>query len=75
VKLGGLHYEALFALGCILFIITFGINMLVELVTNRNSLKNIKMSTENKLKQEKKKPENCLWVFTATSYAIVEFYL
>jgi phosphate transport system permease protein len=36
---GGLHYEALFALGCILFIITFGINMLVELVTNRNSLK------------------------------------
>jgi phosphate transport system permease protein len=36
---GGLHYEALFALGCILFIITFGINMLVELVTNRNSPK------------------------------------
>lgn len=36
---GGLHYEALFALGCILFIITFGINMLVELVTNRNSQK------------------------------------
>ncbi|WP_225876812.1 phosphate ABC transporter permease subunit PstC [Flavobacterium muglaense] len=36
---GGLHYEALFALGCILFIITFGINMLVELVTNRNSHK------------------------------------
>jgi phosphate transport system permease protein len=29
----------LFALGCILFIITFGINMLVELVTNRNSPK------------------------------------
>ncbi|MCW2119197.1 phosphate ABC transporter permease subunit PstC [Flavobacterium sp. 7A] len=36
---GGLHYEALFALGCILFIITFGINMLVELVTSRNSHK------------------------------------
>lgn len=36
---GGLHYEALFALGCILFIITFGINMLVELVTNRKSHK------------------------------------
>lgn len=36
---GGLHYEALFALGCILFIITFGINMLVELVTNRQSHK------------------------------------
>lgn len=36
---GGLHYEALFALGCILFIITFGINMLVEMVTNKNSHK------------------------------------
>lgn len=36
---GGLHYEALFALGCILFIITFGINMLVELVTNKQSHK------------------------------------
>jgi hypothetical protein len=51
--------------------------MLVELVTNRNSLKNIKMSTENKLasKKKKKKPENCLWDFTATSYAIVGIYL
>lgn len=36
---GGLHYEALFALGCILFLITFGINMLVELITNRKSHK------------------------------------
>ncbi|WP_367755601.1 phosphate ABC transporter permease subunit PstC [Flavobacterium sp. WC2430] len=36
---GGLHYEALFALGCILFIITFIINMLVEVVTNRKSHK------------------------------------
>ena len=36
---GGLHYEALFALGCILFLITFGINMLVEMVTNKNSHK------------------------------------
>lgn len=36
---GGLHYEALFALGCILFIITFGINMLVELVTNKQAHK------------------------------------
>lgn len=36
---GGLHYEALFALGCILFIITFGINMLVEMVTNKQSHK------------------------------------
>ena len=36
---GGLDYWALIALGCILFIITFGINMLVELVTNRKSHK------------------------------------
>lgn len=36
---GGLHYEALFALGCILFLITFGINMLVELVTTKKSHK------------------------------------
>ena len=36
---GGLHYEALFALGCILFLITFGINMLVEVVTNRQAHK------------------------------------
>lgn len=36
---GGLHYEALFALGCILFIITFGINMLVEMVTNKQAHK------------------------------------
>lgn len=36
---GGLHYEALFALGCILFLITFGINMLVEMVTNKQSHK------------------------------------
>ncbi len=36
---GGLHYEALFALGCILFIITFGINMLVEMVSNKQSHK------------------------------------
>lgn len=37
---GGLHYEALFALGCILFIITFIINMLVEMVSNKNAHKN-----------------------------------
>jgi phosphate transport system permease protein len=36
---GGLHYQSLFALGCILFLITFCINMLVELVTNRGSHK------------------------------------
>ena len=29
---GGLHYKALFALGIVLFIITFGINMTVELL-------------------------------------------
>nr|WP_294935390.1 phosphate ABC transporter permease subunit PstC [uncultured Flavobacterium sp.] len=36
---GGLHYQSLFALGCILFLITFGINMLVELVTHRKAHK------------------------------------
>ncbi|WP_233622080.1 phosphate ABC transporter permease subunit PstC [Flavobacterium agrisoli] len=36
---GGLHYEALFALGCILFIITFGINLLVELVSSKQKHK------------------------------------
>jgi ABC-type phosphate transport system permease subunit len=66
---GGLHYEALFALGCILFIITFGINMLVELVTNKLH-KKIKMSTENNL-ANKKRREIAFGYFTATSYAIV----
>jgi phosphate transport system permease protein len=32
---GGLHYEALFALGCILFIITLIINLAVEYISNR----------------------------------------
>lgn len=32
---GGLHYKALFALGCILFVITLIINLTVEFVTNR----------------------------------------
>ncbi|HSD13932.1 MAG TPA: phosphate ABC transporter permease subunit PstC [Flavobacterium sp.] len=36
---GGMHYKALFALGCILFLITFCINMLVEVVTHRNGHK------------------------------------
>lgn len=36
---GGLHYQALFALGCILFLITFCINMIVELVTNKKAHK------------------------------------
>ncbi len=32
---GGVHYQALFALGCILFIITLIINLAVEFVTNK----------------------------------------
>jgi phosphate transport system permease protein len=32
---GGLHFKALFALGCILFIITLIINLTVEFITNR----------------------------------------
>ncbi len=36
---GGLHYEALFALGCILFIITFFINISVEIISNKNKIK------------------------------------
>jgi phosphate transport system permease protein len=32
---GGLHYKALFALGCILFLITLFINLTVEFVTSR----------------------------------------
>ncbi len=37
---GGLHYKALFALGCILFIITLLINLIVEFVsTNRKNTK------------------------------------
>lgn len=32
---GGLHYKALFALGCILFIITLVINLTVEYISNR----------------------------------------
>lgn len=32
---GGLHYQALFALGCILFLITLFINLTVEFVSNR----------------------------------------
>jgi hypothetical protein len=43
--------------------------MLVELVTNRNSLKNIKMSTENKL-ANKKSQKIAFGIFTATSYVL-----
>lgn len=35
---GGVHYQALFALGCILFIITLIINLLVEFVSKRKTL-------------------------------------
>ncbi len=33
---GGLHYKALFALGCILFIITFFINLAVEMISSKH---------------------------------------
>jgi phosphate transport system permease protein len=36
---GGLHYKALFALGCILFIITLFINLTVEFISNRKKYK------------------------------------
>ena len=36
---GGLHFKALFALGCILFIITLIINLLVESISSRNKHK------------------------------------
>ncbi|MEI7594737.1 MAG: phosphate ABC transporter permease subunit PstC [Bacteroidota bacterium] len=37
---GGLHYKSLFALGCILFIITFFINLMVEYISKRNAKHN-----------------------------------
>ena len=36
---GGLHYKALFALACILFIVTLLINISVELISSRNKYK------------------------------------
>lgn len=36
---GGLHFKALFALGCILFILTLFINLTVEFVSNRKKYK------------------------------------
>ena len=36
---GGLHYQALFALGCILFLITLFINLSVEFISNRKGHK------------------------------------
>ena len=35
VAKGGLHYQALFALGCILFLITLFINLTVEFISNK----------------------------------------
>lgn len=35
---GGLHFQALFALGCILFIITMIINLMVEYISSRKKL-------------------------------------
>lgn len=37
---GGLHFQALFALGCILFLITLVINLTVEFISNRNKYNN-----------------------------------
>ena len=34
---GGLHFKALFALGCILFLITLFINLMVEMITRRKN--------------------------------------
>lgn len=39
VASGGLHYKALFALGCILFLITLFINLAVEFISNRKKYK------------------------------------
>jgi phosphate transport system permease protein len=39
VATGGLHYKALFALGCILFLITLFINLTVEFISNRKKYK------------------------------------
>ncbi|MCC7302246.1 MAG: phosphate ABC transporter permease subunit PstC [Bacteroidia bacterium] len=36
---GGLHFKALFALGCILFILTLIINLLVESVSSKNKIR------------------------------------
>lgn len=36
---GGVHYEALFALGCILFLMTLGINLWVQSISSRRTFK------------------------------------
>jgi phosphate transport system permease protein len=33
---GGVHYSALFALACVLFVISFGINLSVDLIGAKN---------------------------------------
>jgi phosphate transport system permease protein len=37
-SVGGTHYQALFLLGCILFLLTFGVNVLVEYVSRKGRL-------------------------------------
>lgn len=37
---GGLHFQALFALGCILFLITLIINLTIEFISSRNKYNN-----------------------------------
>jgi phosphate transport system permease protein len=36
---GGIHFKALFALGCILFLITMSINLYVNFVSKRRGVK------------------------------------
>lgn len=36
---GGLHYKALFMVGCVLFVITFSFNLLAEFIANKRKLK------------------------------------
>lgn len=35
---GGLHYKALFAVGCVLFLVTFAFNLLAQYIAQRNRL-------------------------------------
>lgn len=35
---GGLHYQALFLVGCVLFIVTFGFNLFAEYIASRRNL-------------------------------------
>jgi phosphate transport system permease protein len=34
---GGIHFKALFALGCVLFIMTFAVNLIFQFINNKNS--------------------------------------